>query len=172
MSDPAGWAEAWEEARASLGEGGVPIGAALVRTSDGAVLARGRNRRCQAGGLAYHAEIVCLHDAGLLKLAELRETTLVSTAVPCWMCAGAVLQHGIPRVVVGMAAVEGERLGSHELLVSHGIEVVDLQRPEVLEVMMEHFSEHPVDGLEDLGTAAAGVDVEAMIAERGAEPQR
>jgi cytosine deaminase len=162
--DPAGWAEAWAEAQAGLREGGVPIGAALVRTDDGEVLARGRNRRYQAGGLAYHAEIVCLHDTGLMTLAELGDTTLVSTAIPCWMCAGAVVLHGIPRVVAGMAAVDGKRLGSHEFLEAHGVEVVDLQRPEVLDVMVQYFAAHPTDALEDLGTSTAGIDVEATIA--------
>jgi len=166
MSEPPGWAEAWDEAQASLREGGVPIGAALVRTSDGAVLARGRNRRYQLRGLAYHAEIVCLHDAEPLTLAELRETTLVSTTVPCWMCAGAVLLHGIPRVVAGFASVDGQRLPSHEFLEAHGVEVVDLQRSEVFDVMAEYFTAHPADGLEDLGTATAGIDVEATIALR------
>jgi cytosine deaminase len=164
VSEPPGWAEAWAEAEQSLHEGGVPIGAALVRTRDGAVLARGHNRRYQDRGLAYHAEIVCLHDAGLLTLVELRDTTLVSTALPCWMCAGAVVLHGIPRVVAGMATVDGKRLGSHEYLEAHGVEVVDLQRPEVVDVMMEYFAAHPIDALEDLGTSTAGTDVAAMIA--------
>ena len=54
-----------------------------------------------------------------------------------------------------MAAVDGKRLGSHELLLSHGIEVVDLQRPEVMDAMIEYFAEHPSEGLEDLGTPEA-----------------
>ena len=163
MSEVPGWAEAWAEATAGFAEGGVPIGAALVRDADGVVLARGRNRRFQTGGLAYHAEIVCLHEAGLIPLAELRATTLVTTVVPCWMCAGAVLLHGIPRVVVGLASADGTRIPSHDLLEANGVEVVDLGRFESLELMARYVEAHPDDWAEDFGTAIAGVDVESTL---------
>ncbi len=163
MSEVPGWAEAWAEATAGFAEGGVPIGAALVRDADGVVLARGRNRRFQTGGLAYHAEIVCLHEAGLIPLAELRVTMLVTTVVPCWMCVGAVLLHGIPRVVVGLASADGTRIPSHDLLEANGVEVVDLGRFESLELMARYVEAHPDDWAEDFGTAIAGVDVESTL---------
>lgn len=158
----AGWDEALAEAQASLAENGVPIGAALV-DRDGAVVARGHNERHQRNGLAYHAEIVCLHDAPPIPTTELAECTLVSTTIPCWMCAGAVIQHGIRRVVAGAATVNGARVPSHDFLEAHGVEVVDLGRPEPVELMMAYIAAHPDDWIEDMGTALEGVDLSEMF---------
>jgi creatinine deaminase len=164
MESIPGWNDALAEARASLAEGGVPIGAALV-ASDGAVVARGHNERHQRGGLAYHAEIVCLHSAGLLTMAQLRTATLVTTTVPCWMCAGAVVQHGIPRVVAGIASHDGIRVPSHDFLESRGVEVVDLGRAEPLDLMTAYVAAHPDDWFEDLGAAVDGLDLSEILDE-------
>lgn len=167
MDDVAGWPEALAEAEASLAEGGVPIGAALVG-ADGTVIARGHNQRYQREGLAYHAEIVCLHAAPLVPLAELATCTLVSTAIPCWMCAGAVVQHGIRRVVAGVATTDGARVPSHDFLEAHGVEVVDLQRPEPVDLMMAYIAAHPDDWFEDMGAALEGVDLSELLGDDSA----
>ncbi len=165
MSEVPGWNEVREEAAASAAEGGVPIGAALVRDADGLVLARGRNRRVQDRGLAYHAEIVCLHAAGLVPIADLADTTMVVTTVPCWMCAGAILQHGIRRVVTGIASVGGARSPSQDLLQDHGVEVVDLGDLGAIEPLLAFMVAEPEHFAEDIGTAGAEVDVEAVLHE-------
>ena len=164
MESVPGWDEALAEAHASLASGGVPIGAALV-DRDGSVLARGHNERYQRGGLAYHAEIVCLHNAGLLPMAKLAGTTLVTTTIPCWMCAGAVVQHGIRRVVAGLASHDGIRVPSHDFLESRGVEVVDLGRVDQIDLMTAFIAAHPDDWFEDLGAAVDGLDLSEVLDE-------
>ena len=103
-----------EEAERGFAEGGVPIGAALVE--DGAVAATGRNRRVQQGDPITHGEMDCLRAAG--RRRSYRGTTLYTTLSPCMMCAGTIVQFGIPRVVVGENAAFGG------FLHSRGVEVV------------------------------------------------
>jgi tRNA(adenine34) deaminase len=89
---------ALEEARSSAEAGEVPIGAVLVYR--GEVLARGGNRTIRDCDPTAHAEIVVLREAAQ-KLANYRlaETTLYVTLEPCAMCAGAIVQARVPRLV-------------------------------------------------------------------------
>ena len=87
-----------EEAEAGLREGGIPIGSVLVR--NGQIISRGRNRRVQENNPILHAEIDCLINAG--RIRNYRECTLYSTLMPCYLCAGAVVQFGIRKVVVSL----------------------------------------------------------------------
>src|SRR5438270_12450982 len=80
----------------SRAEGGIPIGAALVRA--GELIAVGHNRRVQDNDPVTHAEIDCLRNAG--RIGRFRDTVLYSTLMPCYLCAGAVVQFGIKKVVV------------------------------------------------------------------------
>jgi len=105
------------EAARGLEEGGLPIGAALVE--DGALLATGRNRRVQQGDPIAHGEMDCLRRAG--RRRSYRNTTLYTTLSPCMMCAGAIVQFKIPRVVIGENASFG---GNEGFLRAHGVEVV------------------------------------------------
>jgi len=161
-ADTPGWAEASREARASLAENGAPFGAALVRTADGEVLATGRNRHYQDGDVTAHAEITCLRAAGTIPLAELAQTTLVTNAIPCFLCAGAIVQLGIPRVVAGLASVDGVRTPSHDFLEAAGVEVIDLGEPEVIELTTQFIAARPDDWMEDLGAAVEGVDLSVV----------
>ena len=98
---------ALEEARLGAEEGGVPIGAALV---DGDTLvATGRNRRLQDTAPVMHAEINCLYNAGKT-IQDFGGMTLYSTLMPCYMCAGAILQFGITKVVVAESKTANEGL--------------------------------------------------------------
>ena len=97
-----------EEARAGLAEGGLPIGSVLVR--DGQIIGRGRNRRVQNNDPMAHAEIDCLTRAGRQK--TYRDTVLYSTLMPCHLCSGAVVQFGVPRVIVGESVNFAARRGS------------------------------------------------------------
>jgi tRNA(adenine34) deaminase len=100
MSDQEFMKIAVEEARACAEAGEVPIGAVLVRREE--VLARGGNRTIRDCDPTAHAEIVVLRDAAR-KLGNYRltETTLYVTLEPCAMCAGAIVQARVPRVVYG-----------------------------------------------------------------------
>jgi cytosine deaminase len=92
--------EAIREAETGRREGGIPIGSVLVQ--DGRIIGRGHNRRVQDGDPILHAEIDCLRHAG--RIGSYRNTTLYSTLMPCYLCAGAVVQFRIPRVVAGSPA--------------------------------------------------------------------
>ena len=100
MSDQEFMKIAVEEARACAEAGEVPIGAVLVRREE--VLARGGNRTIRDCDPTAHAEIVVLREAAR-KLGNYRltETTLYVTLEPCAMCAGAIIQARVPRVVYG-----------------------------------------------------------------------
>ncbi len=135
---------ALEEARAGLSEGGIPIGAALVR--EGKLLAVGRNKRVQNGDPVTHGETDCLRNAG--RLGSFRGCTLYSTLMPCYFCAGAAVQFGIKRVVVGESRTFA---GAPEFMREHGIEVIDLDRPECYEMMERFIRENPSLWNEDIG---------------------
>ncbi|MGJ7417922.1 nucleoside deaminase [Streptomyces cinereoruber] len=138
-------ATALDEARAGLGEGGIPIGAALY-AGDGTPLGRGRNRRVQDGDPSAHAETDAFRAAG--RQRSYRGTTMVTTLSPCWYCSGLVRQFGISRVVVGEA---GTFRGGHEWLAGHGVEVVVLDDPECAALMREFVRENPELWGEDIG---------------------
>lgn len=91
--------EALTEARASLAEGGIPIGCILVR--QGQIVGRGRNRRIQRNSAILHAEMDCLEAVGRQPASFYRDCTLYTTASPSAMSAGAIRFYGIPRVVIG-----------------------------------------------------------------------
>ena len=131
------------EAERGAAEGGVPIGAALVE--DGAVVATGRNRRVQGGDPIAHGEMDCLRAAG--RRRSYRRTTLYTTLSPCMMCAGTVVQFGIPRVVVGENATFG---GNEVVLRSRGVEVVVLGDSRCAALMRRFQAERPEVWNEDI----------------------
>ena len=90
------------EARAALEHGDVPIGALVVRTETGEVLASRHNEREFAHDPTAHAEILALHDAAQ-KVGDwrLNGCTLVVTLEPCPMCAGAAVLARVDRIVFG-----------------------------------------------------------------------
>ena len=128
---------ALEEARQGFDEGGVPIGAALV---DGdTLIATGRNRRLQDTAPVMHAEINCLYNAGKT-IQDFGGMTLYSTLMPCYMCAGAVLQFGIIKVVVAESKTANE---GFEMMVRHGVEVIDLDLEEAKSLLAEFIRTKP-----------------------------
>jgi cytosine deaminase len=140
-----------DEAKKGLAEGGLPIGSVLVR--NGVIIARGHNQRVQKGDAMAHAEIDCLHHAGRQK--SYKDTILYSTLMPCYLCAGAVVQFGIPKVIVGESTNfpggEGPAGNSPDFLRSHGVEVINLHDPECIEMMKTFIREHPNLWNEDIG---------------------
>jgi tRNA(adenine34) deaminase len=99
MTDEAWMTHALEEARAAAAQGDVPVGAIVVL--DGVVVGRGRNRREFDRDPTAHAEVVALRDAaqtiGHWRIAA----TLIVTQEPCPMCAGALVNARIKRLVFG-----------------------------------------------------------------------
>jgi len=92
---------ALEEARAALGHQDVPVGC-VVLDEDGTVLGRGRNRREESADPTAHAELVAMRAAAA-KLGRWRldGCTVVATLEPCAMCAGALAQARVARLVYG-----------------------------------------------------------------------
>jgi len=118
---------ALKEARACAEAGEVPIGSVLVYRDE--ILARGGNRTIRDCDPTAHAEIVVLRE-GARKLGNYRltETTLYVTLEPCGMCAGAIVQARVPRVVYGADDPKGGAYRScFEILTSpklnHQVEV-------------------------------------------------
>ncbi len=91
---------ALEEARAAALAGDVPVGAVIV-AEDGSELGRGRNLREVEGDPTAHAEIVALRSASRTLGHWRVEGTLYVTLEPCVMCAGALVNARIRRVVFG-----------------------------------------------------------------------
>ena len=92
--------EALLEGEKALAEGEVPIGAVMVR--GGEIIARGHNMRNTAKNPLRHAEIDVINEAaGIVGDWRLEDCTLYVTVEPCPMCAGAIVQARIPRVVFG-----------------------------------------------------------------------
>ena len=92
--------EALVEARSAAAGGEVPIGALLVH--DGQILARSGNRTVRDNDPTAHAEIIVLREAArLIRNYRLAGATLYVTIEPCSMCAGAVIQARVPRLVYG-----------------------------------------------------------------------
>ncbi len=133
-----------DEARQGREEGGIPIGSVLVR--DGKIIGRGHNKRVQDGDPVTHAEIDCLRNAG--RVGQYKDTILYSTLMPCYLCAGAVVQFGIAKVYAG----ENETFsGAKEFMESHGVSVVNLDSEECKEMMRTFIAENPKLWNEDIG---------------------
>ena len=133
-----------EEAQTGLKEGGIPIGSVLVK--DGKIIGRGHNKRVQDGDPITHAEIDCLRNAG--RIGSYKNTILYSTLMPCFLCAGAVVQFGIKKVYAG----ENETFsGAKEFMESMGVEVINLNSEECKEMMRQFITENPKLWFEDIG---------------------
>ena len=138
---------ALDEARQGATEGGIPIGAALVAT-EGDLVATGRNRRVQDKAVVMHAEMNALNNAGKT-VDNFRGMTMYSTLMPCNMCAGAIVQFGITRVIAGESASFQEN--GQDLLNLHGIEIVDLDLDEAKELLASFIERNPAEWYGDIG---------------------
>ena len=102
-----------EEARSALAHGDVPVGAVVARIDDGTVLARRHNERELSGDPTAHAEILAMRDAaGVVDSWRLDECTLIVTLEPCVMCAGAMVNARLGRLVFGATDPKAGALGS------------------------------------------------------------
>jgi len=138
---------AYAEARKGLGEGGIPIGAALF-SSDGVLLGSGHNRRVQDDDPSVHAETDAFRNAG--RQRDYRSTIMVTTLSPCWYCSGLVRQFNIGTIIVGESRTF---TGGHDWLAEHGVAVTVLDDDRCVAMMTDFIAAHPTLWNEDIGVA-------------------
>jgi tRNA(adenine34) deaminase len=142
-SDAAFMGEAIEEANAAARLGEVPIGAVVV--VDGRVIARGHNRRETRRDPIAHAEADVLRRAArTLGGWRLVGCTLYVTLEPCVMCAGAMVQARLPRLVYGAADPKAGAAGSvidvlRDPRFNHTVEVVSGVRADECGALLREF---------------------------------
>ena len=107
-----------DEARAAAAAGEVPIGAVMVHA--GKIVARSGNRTIREVDPTAHAEIVVLREAArVLGNYRLAGTTLYVTIEPCSMCAGAMIQARVSRLVYGADDPKGGAVRSCFEVLTH-----------------------------------------------------
>jgi tRNA(adenine34) deaminase len=118
MTDTEYMQMALEEARLAAEAGEVPIGAVLVQ--DDKVVARGNNRTIRDCDPTAHAEIIALREASrIVSNYRLSGMTMYVTLEPCAMCAGAIIQARVPRVVYGADDPKGGAVRTCFEVLSH-----------------------------------------------------
>jgi tRNA(adenine34) deaminase len=145
LSTAEGWmSDALTEARLALASGDVPV-AALVLDASGTRIGAGRNERELTGDPTAHAEIVAIRAAAReVGSWHLENTTLVVTLEPCTMCAGAILQSRIPRVVFGAWDEKAGAAGSvldvlRDRSLPHRVEVIAGVREQECATLLRDF---------------------------------
>lgn len=143
--------QALELAREAADAGEVPVGCVIVR--DGAVIGRGRNRREEKQAVCSHAEMEAMAQANAaLGSWRLDNCALYVTLEPCPMCAGAIVQARIPRVVIGCMNPKAGCAGSvldmlHEDGFNHQAEVeTGVLGEECSQMMKDFFKELREEG--------------------------
>lgn len=123
--------EALKEAKKAFDAGEVPIGAVMVQ--NGEIIARGHNLRNTSKNPLCHAEIDVINEAAaMIGDWRLEDCTLFVTVEPCPMCAGAIVQARIPKVVFGTRNSKAGCAGSilnilnepkfnHQVVVEEGV---------------------------------------------------
>src|SRR5271169_2451879 len=138
-------AVALAEARKGLGEGGIPIGAAIF-DANGRLIGSGHNRRVQNGDPSMHGETNAFRNAG--RQRSYRNLIMVTTLAPCWYCSGLVRQFGFRALVVG----ESRNFpGGLDWLRENGVSVIDLNSAECVALLADYIRENPAVWHEDIG---------------------
>jgi creatinine deaminase len=133
-----------EQAKKGLSEGGIPIGSVLVK--DGNIIGGGYNKRVQQNNPMLHAEIDCLINAG--RIGSYKNCILYSTLMPCYLCAGAIVQFGIKKVIVGESKTFA---GAVDFMKQKGVNVTDLNNEECVAMMTKFIGSNPKLWYEDIG---------------------
>jgi len=145
VSDETWMTHALDEARAAAAHGDVPVGAVIVL--DGAIVGRGRNRRELERDPTAHAEVMALREAAHAIGHWRVEATLYVTQEPCPMCAGALVNARIARLVFGCLNPKAGAVQSLYTIVSdprlnHRMEVRgEVLAAECAAVLKEFFAE-------------------------------
>ena len=118
MPSPTFMSIAIEEARAAGARGEVPVGCVVV--SDGTIVARAGNRTIADHDPTAHAELIAIRAAAsTLGSERLTDCDLYVTLEPCAMCAGAIIQARVPRVVYGADDPKGGAVRTCFAVLSH-----------------------------------------------------
>ena len=103
--------EALKEAEIAASEDEVPIGCIIVK--DDKIIARAHNQRDKTNNPLGHAEVLAIKKASeVLGDWQLVDTDLYVTIEPCLMCAGAIIQSRIKKVIFGAPDLKGGAFGS------------------------------------------------------------
>jgi tRNA(adenine34) deaminase len=144
VTDDEAMSVALAEARAAAKAGDVPVGA-VVLGPDGAVIARRHNEREAANDPTAHAEILALRDAAAaLGSWRLVGCTMVVTLEPCPMCAGALVNGRVSRLVFGARDPKAGACGSlydicTDPRLNHAVEVVADVQADVAGALLTDF---------------------------------
>ena len=130
--------EALKEAEIAFKEGGIPIGAVLVKDSE--IISRGHNRLIQNDSAVLHAEMDAIENAGRLDYEDYIRCTLYTTLSPCPMCSGAIILYNIPRVVIGENTT---LMGAENLLKCNDVEVIVLNDMRCRELFLKFVCNNP-----------------------------
>ncbi|MCL2157312.1 MAG: nucleoside deaminase [Methanobrevibacter sp.] len=145
MNDDYFMNEAIEEAKKSLHEGGIPIGAVLVKNNE--IIGRGHNKLIQNNSAILHGEMDAIENAGRLKGKDYEKSTLYTTLSPCPMCSGAVILYNIPKVVIGENKT---LLGAEQLLKNNNVEVVRMDNSKCMKLLEDYIKVNPNTWREEL----------------------
>ena len=139
-------------AREAFKIGEVPVGAVVLR--DGVVIAKRHNEREQTNDPTAHAEVLALRDAAqVVGSWNLSGCTLLVTLEPCPMCAGAILNSRVTRLIFGAADPKAGSTGTlynlmsdprlnHEVDVEHGIRAQESR--DLLTAVFEQTRKRPI----------------------------
>ena len=131
------------EAKKSLLENGVPVGAVLVK--DQKIISRGHNQRVQKNNPIAHGEMDCIEKAG--RQPNYKGMTLYTTLSPCMMCSGAIIQFKIPRLIIG----ENKNFkGNINFLRKNGVKTLILNDHDSFILMNNFINLHPELWNEDI----------------------
>lgn len=137
--------EALKEAFKARAKDEVPVGAVIVL--NGKIIARGHNKRETKKNSLCHAEIIAIDKAcKKLKNFRLENCELYVTLEPCLMCAGAIVQARIKKVVFGASdnkyGMAGTVFNAFELKSNHNVEIKkDVLKDECSEILTSFFKE-------------------------------
>ena len=154
--------EALKQAKIAANSGDIPVGCIVVYREnkknkkmceianaaglkDGTVLARAYNKRNKDRNAISHAEILAISKAcKKIKDFRLEECTMYVTLEPCQMCAGAIVQSRIKRLVIGARSLKAGSCGSIINILdnnefNHKVEVVYLENEDCKEILKDFF---------------------------------
>ncbi|MFA7435156.1 MAG: nucleoside deaminase [Bacilli bacterium] len=135
--------EAINEAMIAYSKGEVPVGCVIV--VDGKIIARGHNQREAKNSVLAHAEIIAIEEASKkLNRWILDDATIYITLEPCLMCAGAIFQARMKRVVYGASEPKFGGLGSliniNEIQeINHKLEITSGVKADYIAGIMKNF---------------------------------
>ncbi len=136
---------ALQQAKLSFNQGGIPIGAVLVK--DNKIISKGHNRLIQDSSVIFHGEMDAIENAGRLNYEDYIKCTLYTTLSPCTMCSGAVILYNIPKVVIGDNT---SLMGAENLLKDNGVEVIVLNDKKCIDLFDKYLQENSEKWIKEL----------------------